>query len=163
VASLLRRPAFESERYVTLRPHPTAPPRPRERPTPLCVGYALSPLGTQWAKQRHDELDEGEIDAILAALCVHARANDQARKGLDYVMHNRDRMRYPEFHAQGLCTFIGVVEAGCKVAIGARLKRAGMHWTVAEADAIIALRCCKLGGAFEDFWERRSAAAAGAR
>ena len=37
--------------------------------------------------------------------------------------------------------------------------RAGMHWTVAGADAIIALRCCKLSGRFEDFWERRSAAA----
>jgi len=56
------------------------------------------------------------------------------------------------------------LEAGCKVAIGTRLKRAGMHWTVAGADAIIALRCCKLSGRFEDFWERRSAtAAAGAR
>ncbi len=50
----------------------------------------------------------------------------------------------------------GVVEAGCKVAIGTRLKRAGMHWTVAGADAIIALRCCKLSGRFEDFWERRA-------
>jgi hypothetical protein len=29
------------------------------------------------------------------------------------------------------------------------------------ADAIIALRCCRLGGRFEDFWERRSAAARG--
>ena len=70
---------------------------------------------------------------------------------------NRHRMRYPEFRAQGLCTSTGVVEAGCKVAIGTRLKRAGMHWTVAGADAIIALRCCKLSGRFEDFWERRSA------
>jgi hypothetical protein len=34
-----------------------------------------------------------------------------------------------------------------------------MHWTVAGADAIIALRCCKLSGRFEDFWERRSGAA----
>jgi len=31
-----------------------------------------------------------------------------------------------------------------------------MHWTVAGADAIIALRCCKLSGRFEHFWERRS-------
>jgi len=37
-------------------------------------------------------------------------------------------------------------------------KRAGMHWTVAGADAIIALRCGKLSGRFEDFWERRSCA-----
>ncbi len=68
-------------------------------------------------------------------------------------------MHYPEFRAQGLCTSTGVVEAGCKTAIGTRLKRAGMHWSVAGADAIIALRCCKLSGRFEDFWERRSDAA----
>jgi hypothetical protein len=29
-----------------------------------------------------------------------------------------------------------------------------MHWTVAGADAIIALRCCKLSGRFEELWER---------
>ena len=57
---------------------------------------------------------------------------------------------------QGLCTSTGVVEAGCKVAIGTRCKRAGMHWTVAGANAIIALRCCKLSGRFEEFWERRA-------
>ena len=35
-----------------------------------------------------------------------------------------------------------------------------MHWTVAGANAIIALRCCKLSGRFEDFWERRAGRAA---
>jgi hypothetical protein len=29
-----------------------------------------------------------------------------------------------------------------------------MHWTVNGANAIIALRCSKLSGRFEDFWER---------
>jgi len=120
---------------------------------------AGSDLAEQWAKQRRDELDEGKIDDVLAALRVHAAANDEARKCLDYVARNQSRMRYPEFRAQGLCVSSGVVEAGCKVAIGTRLKRAGMHWTVTGADAIIALRCCKLSGRFEDFWERRSAAA----
>jgi hypothetical protein len=121
---------------------------------------AGSDLGEAWAKQRRDELDEGNLDAILAALRVHAKANDEARKCMNYVMRNQNRMRYPEFRAQGLCVSSGVVEAGCKTAIGTRLKRAGMHWTVAGADAIIALRCCKLSGRFEDFWERRSLAAA---
>ena len=120
---------------------------------------AGSDLGEQWAKRRRDELDEGNIDAILATLRVHAGANDAARKCVDYVTTNRHRLRYPEFRAQGLCTSTGVVEAGCKTAIGVRLKRAGMHWTLAGADAIIALRSCKLSGRFEDFWERRSAAA----
>ena len=47
-------------------------------------------------------------------------------------------------------------KAGCKVAVGTRLKRAGMQWTVRGSNATIALRCCKLSGRFQDFWERRS-------
>jgi hypothetical protein len=128
------------------------------------VGKALygptSARARAWARARHDELDAGALDAVLAALRAQATATDEARKCVEYVERNRERMRYPEFRAAGLCTSTGVVEAGCKVAIGTRCKRAGMHWTVAGADAIIALRCCKLSGRFEDFWERRSAARA---
>jgi len=123
---------------------------------------ATSELGRAWSRVRHDELDAGRTDDILAALAIHAGANEEARKCVDYVARNRERMGYPAFRAAGLCTSTGVVEAGCKVAIGTRCKRAGMHWTVAGADAIIALRCCKLSGRFEDFWERRSAARAAA-
>jgi len=119
---------------------------------------AKSDSHTPWAKARHDELDAGDIDAVLAALAVHAGSVEEARQCFDYVTTNRERMRYAEFRAAGLCTSTGVVEAGCKTAIGTRCKRAGMHWTVAGADAIIALRCCKLSARFEDFWERRSTA-----
>jgi hypothetical protein len=117
-----------------------------------------SDLGKEWAEQRHEELRQGKIDSILRALLVHAAANDTARKCVGYFRDNRQRMRYPEFRAAGLCVTTGVVEAGCKVAIGTRCKRAGMHWTVAGADAIISLRCARLSGRFEDFWERRAAA-----
>ncbi|MDP2700978.1 MAG: ISKra4 family transposase [Candidatus Rokubacteria bacterium] len=121
---------------------------------------ATTALARAWARERHDELDAGDLDAVLEALRAHAATHDDARKCVDYVERNRERMRYPEFQAAGLCTSTGVVEAGCKVAIGTRCKRAGMHWTVAGADAIIALRCCTLSGRFEDFWERRSVARA---
>lgn len=47
-------------------------------------------------------------------------------------------MKYPAFEAMGVCTSTGVVEAGCKVAIGTRLKRAGMHWSISGANSIIA-------------------------
>ncbi|MGD1154320.1 MAG: hypothetical protein ABSA41_00660 [Terriglobia bacterium] len=65
-------------------------------------------------------------------------------------------MRYPDFHAQHLCTSSGVLEAACKVVIGSRLKRPDTHWTQRGSNAIITLRCYKLSGHFEDFWERRS-------
>jgi len=113
-------------------------------------------LGQQWAHQRHAELDAGKLVTLLGAIRRHASTHDEARKCLDYITRNQARMRYPAFRARGLCVSSGVVEAGCKLAIGTRLKRAGMHWTVAGADAIIALRCYRLSGRFEDFWERRS-------
>ena len=128
------------------------------------VGKALygatSDLARAWAHARHDELDAGDLDAILTALRMHAPHDDAARQCIDYVERNRARMDYPAFRAAGLCTSTGVVEAGCKVAIGTRCKRAGMHWTVAGVDAIIALRCCQLSGRFEAFWERRAQQAA---
>lgn len=115
-------------------------------------------LGTQWAKQRHDDLDEGKFDELLGALRSHSGKNDDARKCFDYLERNRERMNYPLFRSHGLCVGSGVVEAGCKVAIGTRLKRSGMHWTLRGANAITALRFCKLSGRFEEFWERRSEA-----
>ncbi len=113
-----------------------------------------STLGRDWSHQRHEELDAGDLEAILIALRVHAPQDNQARKCVDYIQHNRQRMNYANFRAGGLCTSTGVVEAGCKVAVGTRCKRAGMHWTVSGADAIIALRCCHLSGRFPDFWKR---------
>ena len=123
---------------------------------------APSDLGDAWATARHAELDAGHLSQIVAALGAqsHARRDpatrEAVRKCLGYLWTNRRRMRYPAFRAQGLYTSTAVVEAGCKVAIGTRLKRAGMHWSVRGANAIIALRCCKLSGRFEDFWERRA-------
>ena len=119
--------------------------------------YGLTPSrATEWTERRKEELDTGKFQALLNAIRRQIPRSDEARRCLHYFQTNRDRMRYPQFHAQGLCTSTGVVEAGCKVAIGTRLKRAGMHWTVRGSNAIIALRCAKLSGRFQDFWERRT-------
>jgi hypothetical protein len=115
-----------------------------------------TPPAKQWASKRHEELDDGRLRPLFRALNRHALRHAEVCKCVDYIKRNQHRMRYAEFHAQGLCTSTGVVEAGCKVAIGTRLKRTGMHWTLRGANAIIALRCCKLSGRFEDFWERRA-------
>src|SRR5580704_14977823 len=124
------------------------------------LGYAVTgptaPRAAQWAERRKEELDTGKFRALLTAIRRQLSRSEEARRCLHYFKANRERMRYLEFHAQGLCTSTGVVEAGCKVAIGTRLKRAGMHWTVPGSNAIIALRCAKLSGRFQDFWERRT-------
>ncbi len=120
------------------------------------VIYGDSPEAKSWIQARYDELDAGRLKCLVQALHRHAGQHKEARDCIRYIWNNRCRMRYPKFHKQGFCTSTGVVEAGCKVVVGTRLKRAGMHWTVKGANAIIALRCSKLSGRFEDFWERRS-------
>jgi len=117
---------------------------------------ATSQEAKPWTTARCTELDDGKLSAIVHALRPHINSSHEATKCAMYVFRNRRRMRYPKSHAQGLCTSTGVLEAGCKVVIGTRLKRTGMHRTISGANAIIALRCCKLSGRFEDFWERRS-------
>jgi hypothetical protein len=116
-------------------------------------------LHKEWAHLRCTDLKAGKLDAVLDALAVHSSCQE-ALGCSDYIRKNRHRMRYGEFHATGLCTSTAVVESGCKRAIGIRLKQGGMFWTVTGANAIIALRCCRLSGRFEDFWERRSTARA---
>jgi hypothetical protein len=58
-------------------------------------------------------------------------------------------MRYHWFRSRGLFVGSGVVEAGCKSVIGQRVKQSGMHWTVAGADSIIALRCAQASSQWE--------------
>ena len=115
-----------------------------------------SEIGEQWARKRREELDEGRVDDVLAALRSHAGTCQEARKNVEYFSNNRSRMNYPKFRAMGLCVATGVVEGGCKHIVGARLKHGGMHWTVPGANAIIALRCAIESNRFDDFWERRA-------
>ncbi len=75
----------------------------------------------------------------------------------NYFENNAERMRYPQFRSQHLFVGTGVIEAGCKTVIGSRLKQSGMFWTVRGANAIVALRCSRISGRFENYWEARRA------
>ncbi len=112
-----------------------------------------------WAEARCDDLELGRFEAVLDSLRPYVTECEAFRLGLGYFEDNRQRMRYAEFRAQGLCVGSGVVEAGCKTVVGERCKRSGMRWTVSGANAILALRSCVVSGRYEDYWERRAAAA----
>ena len=120
------------------------------------VIYGDSSDGQSWIEARCDELDQGCLQSLVPALHLHADQYPEARECIHYIWKNRRRMRYPKFHQQGFCTSTGVVESGCKLVVGTRLKRSGMRWSIRGANAIIALRCSKLSGRFEAFWERRA-------
>jgi hypothetical protein len=119
-----------------------------------------------WMAPLKDLLDNGEIEPLVARLReiaaehtdTHPNLAEEVLTEADYFATNSSRMRYPEFRQKGFFVGSGVIEAGCKSVVGARLKRSGMFWTVRGANAIIALRCCRLNGRFEDYWEEARAA-----
>lgn len=117
----------------------------------------------RWIAGCLKQLEAGKIEALVKTLGELRPQSPELAKLVsneaEYFERNAERMRYPVFRAQGLFVGSGVVEAGCKEVIGSRLKRSGMFWTVRGANAIIALRCCRLSGWFEDYWESRSGAA----
>lgn len=98
----------------------------------------------QWKADRLAELDAGDIDAIITAASAYDLEEHQAKqraKDLTYFTTNAHRMRYAHFRDLGMFVGSGVVEAGCKAVIGARLKQSGMRWTSRGATAITTLRC----------------------
>jgi hypothetical protein len=117
----------------------------------------------QWTAICLDQHDDGKIEALVKTLRDLHPSNEKLAEAVDhdadYFERNAERMRYPKFRAQGLFVGSGVIEADCRTVIGARLKQSGMFWSVRGANAIIALRCCRLSGRFEDYWESRSRAA----
>ena len=112
---------------------------------PVNAGSRRASNGSKTARSKRSVkmLHAVPPDSAELAETVHNEA--------EYFERNAARMRYPAFRAQGLFVGSGVVEAGCKTVIGSRLKCSGMFWTVRGANAIIALRCCRLSRRFEDY------------
>ena len=135
----------------------------REHVSELC-GMLFAGDAKQLQKYRlrwWSDLDEGHVEKILyqarKRLPLQGQLRKSAEQQIGYFEDNKQRMRYAEFRKQGLFVGSGVVEAGCKHLIAARLKQSGMEWSLRGANAIIALRCNLASGRFEGFWEDRAA------
>ena len=110
-----------------------------------------------WLAQRLEELDAGNIPALLTAGRKLKFTGSLARerdKALGYFEANAHRMRYQHFRALGMFIGSGTVEAGCKAIIGQRLKLSGMRWNVPGATAIATLRCQEASNRWEHIWQR---------
>lgn len=95
-----------------------------------------SDLAKAWATARLDELWDGEVEAVLAALAATGRMLEAVTDARRYLTNNQQRMGYAEYRARGIQIGSGVIESGCQHVIGARLKQAGMIWSVDGARAV---------------------------
>ena len=139
----------------------------REHLTDLAAHLAfITPDPQQWLADRSDELDAGDIGAIITAARAWPLAGVKAEeldKKLGYFQRNAHRMRYQHFRDLGMFIGSGAIEGAIKAIVAQRAKQSGMHWTVEGAADIIALRCHHASGRWEDFVAPHPAPAAALR
>jgi len=125
------------------------------------LSVALYGEGTALAKRRYRLWKKWLLKDKVADIITQAKADLPQETGtrklakvqIGYLERNRSKMLYQTFRTAGYFIGSGVVEAGCKVVVGQRLKQSGMLWSRKGADHLLAIRCALLSGWFEDFWK----------
>lgn len=102
----------------------------------------------RWAGEAKHFLADGRVDAFLreiAQLCMRHSAHPnrvESLQGLhDYLSKRKDALAYADARNDKLPIGSGAAESMAKNLIQIRMKRPGMRWEDAGADAMIALRC----------------------
>ncbi|HEX5505335.1 MAG TPA: ISKra4 family transposase [Thermomicrobiales bacterium] len=99
-----------------------------------------TPRARRWAKRRLADLWAGRVEQVLKACAAHRQRGQAVEEALTYYTNHRHRMRYAEYRARGLQVGSGSIESGCKQVIAARLKQAGMRWSLDGARTVAAVR-----------------------
>jgi len=109
-----------------------------------------------WAKQQKSLLWTGHLRQVLhelRLLCPRGEGiPDKVRQGIGYLFRHRWRMCYQAFREAGCPIGSGSVESACKVVVQERLKQAGMRWSRAGAQAMLALRSVFLSDRWQEVW-----------
>ena len=112
----------------------------------------------KWSKKQIDTvLEKGPqplLDELARVRPRRAQGREEMRKLSEYVSRNAHRLHYPEFIARELPIGSGAIEAGVRIVNNERLKNACMHWSVAGARAVLALRAAALSPLqrWQAFW-----------
>ena len=121
--------------------------------------------GKAWATDACALLEQGQSEALVSAIEAlpsippePGQARSIPERAVDYFTLNAERMRYPDFRAQGMHLGSGIAEAACKTIVSTRAKRSGMRWTPEGIDALLPLRTAVLNGTYDSFWKAEYAA-----
>jgi len=121
-----------------------------------------SPQVVPFVRQRLTQVLQGKVETVVRGLRRLATKQELSvakrkvlRRICRYLGKNRHRMRYDEFLAKGYPIASGVIEGACRHVVKDRMERAGMHWTVAGAQAMLDVRSVWVSGQWQAFQQHR--------
>ncbi|MCP3956628.1 MAG: hypothetical protein GY719_02125 [bacterium] len=119
------------------------------------------PERTDQVRQWMDQLSRGEVDAVLAEQGTYAddptrpdALRDRARQLQAHLRRFRDSVHYDDFVDRGLIIGSGEIESAHRHVTQRRLKLAGAWWAEENIEPIVALRCVRANGWWDDFWRQ---------
>jgi len=117
-----------------------------------------------FVRQRVLQVLKGQVEAVVRSfrrLGAARKLKGSKKKTLArvcrYLWNNRSRMRYDEYLRQGYPIASGVIEGACRHLVKDRLERAGMHWTLEGAQAMLQLRSTYINGDWQAYQTYRIA------
>jgi hypothetical protein len=116
-----------------------------------------------WLNQQKKRLKLNHFDAVLKALQPFLEADslpDQqapVRVAYRYLDNRPHQLDYKGAIADGLPIGSGEIESAHRYIIQSRLKRPGSWWTLAKAEAMLALRVLRANQGWSAYWQALSA------
>ncbi len=114
--------------------------------------HALS--AQDWMESQLSLIDEGKVDKVITE-CRALSPNDSGHPLMElarYLDNRLDQLDYTGAQQCGLPIGSGVVEAGHRHVIQARMKLPGTWWNEQTVNPMIALRTLRANGWWNDFW-----------
>ncbi len=110
----------------------------------------------EWIEATLARLFSGEPSGVIWGLermkPRSAEANSEIDNLIGYLEENRDRMDYQFYRKGGYAVGSGGIESSIKTICHVRLKRSGAWWYVEKANQMLALRCAKYNGTFQNLF-----------
>lgn len=121
----------------------------------------------EWLEKRQEEIKEGRLEEVIALLKGHKKEleegkTEKIRKCLRYIENRPGQFKYKEALAADLPIGSGEIESGNRSVVQKRLKLAGAWWRLETAEWMLALRCTRMNGNWELYWQHVSASFADA-
>ena len=120
------------------------------------LGAEHASLRAWQTRQLHQLKHEGP-DRVLESLRTFAAAHVSVpliAENLAYLEKRVAHMQYPSFQAEGWPIGSGMVESANKLVVEARLKGAGMHWSRASVNPVLALRNAVCNDRWAEAWQQ---------
>ena len=121
-----------------------------------------SPEAEEFVRKRLLRVLQGKAAGVIRGLrematkrALAGASNKTIREVCAYLEQNLERMRYDEYLAAGYPIASGAVEGACRHLVKDRMERAGMHWTIPGAQAMLDVRSIYVSGHWEEYQSYR--------